>query len=255
MQIILYSYSLEFIFFFLTHSIRPFPYLLSRIFTSSFPLSFPFIFTDTRSLEGIVDKLRSDELVDGVATQNLTVGDSDDEHQKFNPLPGILSLMPCLISSCLVMTCRIVYYPVMPSPALTVILSFRHFSALQNRTAFVSIPPSQYLHHIHAVHSCLQLPFHLLLLLSASIVCAGAKGRNAGKDGSRTTRPTIYTSTIRFSPTGREWAAATSQVCAPTLDPFAVKSDYPPSKIYFEVHCCILRRFFFLIFCSTIRML
>jgi hypothetical protein len=40
----------------------------------------------------------------------------------------------------------------------------------------------------------------------------GAKGRNAGGDGSRSTRPNIHTSAIRFSPTGRDWAAATTQV-------------------------------------------
>ena len=61
--------------------------------------------TDPRSLEGIVDKLRSDELVDGVATQNLTVGDSDDEHQKYNALPGI-QFCPCLPLSCLALPCR-----------------------------------------------------------------------------------------------------------------------------------------------------
>lgn len=44
-----------------------------------------------------MDKLRSDELVDGVATQNLTVGDSDDEHQKFNPLPGMYAFKLCLV--------------------------------------------------------------------------------------------------------------------------------------------------------------
>ena len=60
---------------------------------------------DPRSLEGIVDKLRSDELVDGVATQNLTVGDSDDEHQKYNALPGAQFFISCLVMSCLALPC------------------------------------------------------------------------------------------------------------------------------------------------------
>ena len=80
-----------------------------------------------RSLEGVLDDLRSDQLVDGVAIQNLPVGDSDDEYNAHNTLPG-------------------------------------------------------------------------------------ANGRKTGGDGSRSTRQTVLTSSIRFSPTGREWAAATTQV-------------------------------------------
>jgi hypothetical protein len=67
------------------------------LFLSFFLFFTSILYTDPRSLEGIVDKLRSDELVDGVATQNLTIGDSDDEHQKFNPLPGMHAITPCLV--------------------------------------------------------------------------------------------------------------------------------------------------------------
>lgn len=52
-----------------------------------------------RSLEGIVDQLRSDQIVDGVATQNLSVGDSDDEFQAYNTLPGALPFSPSMLFS------------------------------------------------------------------------------------------------------------------------------------------------------------
>ncbi len=39
----------------------------------------------------------------------------------------------------------------------------------------------------------------------------GGSGGGGLGDGSRTTRPTILTAAVRFSPTGREWAAATTQ--------------------------------------------
>jgi hypothetical protein len=41
-----------------------------------------------RSLDGILDELRSDRMVDGVALDNLAVGDSDDEHGIDQTLPG-----------------------------------------------------------------------------------------------------------------------------------------------------------------------
>ena len=93
------------------------------------PVIFLILLIICRSLEGVLDDLRSDQLVDGVAIQNLPVGDSDDEHNSYNTLPG-------------------------------------------------------------------------------------ANGRKTGGDGSRSTRQTVLTSSIRFSPTGREWAAATTQVRA-----------------------------------------
>lgn len=39
----------------------------------------------------------------------------------------------------------------------------------------------------------------------------GQAGGGGAGDGSRTTRPQILTAAVRFSPTGREWAAATTQ--------------------------------------------
>eukprot|EP00596_Hydrurales_sp_CCMP1899_P003442 CAMPEP_0119050586 /NCGR_PEP_ID=MMETSP1177-20130426/70734_1 /TAXON_ID=2985 /ORGANISM="Ochromonas sp, Strain CCMP1899" /LENGTH=830 /DNA_ID=CAMNT_0007029157 /DNA_START=526 /DNA_END=3015 /DNA_ORIENTATION=+ len=83
-----------------------------------------FQLSHNRSLEGIVDDLRSDQLVDGIATQQLSIGDSDDEFDAHNTLPG---------------------------------------------------------------------------------------GGKKSTDGSRSTRPTVLTTSLRFSPTGREWAAATTQ--------------------------------------------
>lgn len=78
-------------------------------------------------MEGIVDELRSDGLVDGVAVDNIRGDDSDDEQNEYSNLPG-------------------------------------------------------------------------------------GSGRNSKMtDGSRTTRPEVITSAIRFSPTGREWAAASTQ--------------------------------------------
>ena len=41
-----------------------------------------------RSLDGILDELRSDRMIDGVALDNLAVGDSDDEHGIDQTLPG-----------------------------------------------------------------------------------------------------------------------------------------------------------------------
>lgn len=71
----------------------------------------------------MLDELRSDRLVDGVALDSLAMGDSDDEHNAYSALPG-------------------------------------------------------------------------------------AKARDTG---SRDTRPEVLTAAIRFSPTGRDWAAATTQ--------------------------------------------
>ena len=88
-----------------------------------------------RSLEGILDELRSDQLVDGVAVNALRVADSDDEFDPYSALPGA--------------------------------------AGRGGNTG-------------------------------------GGAGRGAG-DGSRTTRPQVLTSAIRFSPTGRDWAAATTQ--------------------------------------------
>ena len=42
-------------------------------------------------------------------------------------------------------------------------------------------------------------------------VLPGTQTRRRADDGSRTTKPTVLTSAIKFSPTGREWAAATTQ--------------------------------------------
>ena len=78
-----------------------------------------------RSLEGIVDELRSDRLVDGVALDSIHVDDSDDEFNAYNTTPG--------------------------------------------------------------------------------------GGKSALNDGSRTTRPEVLTSALRFSPTGRDWAVASTQ--------------------------------------------
>jgi periodic tryptophan protein 2 len=80
-----------------------------------------------RSLEGVVDNVRSDQYADGVPLAALG-GDSDDEHHPYSALPG-----------------------------------------------------------------------------------AGGGGRRAGADGSRSTRPEVVTGAVRFCPTGREWAAATTQ--------------------------------------------
>ena len=78
-------------------------------------------------MEGIIDELRSDGMVDCVAIDNLRGEDSDDEHNEYSNLPG-------------------------------------------------------------------------------------GSGRNSKlTDGSRTTRPEVITAAIRFSPTGREWAAASTQ--------------------------------------------
>ena len=54
------------------------------------------------------------------------------------------------------------------------------------------------------------------LKLGSGLPGASGKGRGqaggAGAgDGSRTTRPQILTAAVRVSPTGREWAAATTQ--------------------------------------------
>lgn len=93
----------------------------SKILVKRFQLS------HNRSLEGILDELRSDRLVDGISLDNLAVGDSDDEHLATSVLPGV------------------------------------------------------------------------------------TKGTSAANDGSRTTRADIMSSCVRFSPTGREWVAATTQ--------------------------------------------
>ena len=89
-----------------------------------------------RSLEGILDELRSDKLVDGISLDNLggdaSGDDSDNEHKAASMLPGT-----------------------------------------DGRRG-------------------------------------GAGGGGAG-DGTRTTRPQILTAAVKFSPTGREWGAATTQ--------------------------------------------
>ena len=46
--------------------------------------------------------------------------------------------------------------------------------------------------------------------LAASTLPGAGKGSD-GRDGSRTTRPELVTQCLRFSPTGRDWAAATTQ--------------------------------------------
>jgi periodic tryptophan protein 2 len=87
-------------------------------------------------LDGVLDELRSDQLVDGISMDNLNAelgGDSDEERLGSAGLPG---------------------------------------SSGKSR--------------------------------------GGAGGMGAG-DGARTTRPQILTAAVRFSPTGREWAAATTQ--------------------------------------------
>eukprot|EP01034_Spumella_vulgaris_P031898 gene31898-39410_t len=84
-----------------------------------------FQLSHNRSLEGIVDELRSDRLVDGIAVDSINVNDSDDEYNAYNATPG--------------------------------------------------------------------------------------GGKSALNDGSRTTRPEVVTSALRFSPTGREWAVSTTQ--------------------------------------------
>lgn len=78
-------------------------------------------------MEGILDELRSDKMVDGIAIDNLPAAesDSDDEKKAYNSLPG--------------------------------------------------------------------------------------GGRSGMNSGTRTTRPELLTAAIRFSPTGREWGAATTQ--------------------------------------------
>ena len=109
----------------------------------------------SRSLEGVVDNLRSDQLVDGVTTQNISikglqsshgiqVDDSDDEHFASSVLPGTSS----------------------------------------------------------------------------------------GGDGSRSTRPDIRTNAISFSPTGREWAAATTQGLQVYLNRKILMIDY---LIFFHI--------------------
>jgi periodic tryptophan protein 2 len=47
-------------------------------------------------------------------------------------------------------------------------------------------------------------------LLAASTAPGAGKG-SGGRDGSRTTRPEITSACLRFSPTGRDWAVATTQ--------------------------------------------
>ena len=84
-----------------------------------------FQLSHNRSLEGILDELRSDRLVDGMALDNIAIDDSDDEHLGKSTLPGT--------------------------------------------------------------------------------------NMNKQSDGSRLTRPDIITSALKFSPTGREWIAATTQ--------------------------------------------
>jgi periodic tryptophan protein 2 len=42
-------------------------------------------------------------------------------------------------------------------------------------------------------------------------VLPGAQARRRGDDGTRSTKPTIHCSAVKFSPTGHEWAAATTQ--------------------------------------------
>ena len=84
-----------------------------------------FQLSHNRSLEGIVDELRSDRLVDGVSLDALAVADSDDEFNAHSATPG--------------------------------------------------------------------------------------GGKSKLNDGSRTTRPEVVTSALRFSPTGRDWAVATTQ--------------------------------------------
>ena len=83
-----------------------------------------FQLSHNRSLEGVVDELRSDRLADGVSLDALGVADSDDEHLAASTAPG---------------------------------------------------------------------------------------ATNGASEGSRITRPDIVTTAIRFSPSGRDWAAATSQ--------------------------------------------
>jgi periodic tryptophan protein 2 len=84
-----------------------------------------FQLSHNRSLEGVLDELRSDRIVDGLALDNIAIDDSDDEHGAKSTLPG---------------------------------------TTMAKKT-----------------------------------------------DGSRLTRPDIITSALKFSPTGREWIAATTQ--------------------------------------------
>ena len=95
--------------------------IATRVLVKKFQLS------HNRSLEGVLDELRSDRLVDGVNLDNLNDYDSDDENIATSVTPG----------------------------------------------------------------------------------ASGGKGK--ANDGSRTTRPDILTTAVKFSSTGREWAAATSQ--------------------------------------------
>ena len=95
--------------------------IATRVLVKKFQLS------HNRSLEGVLDELRSDRLVDGVNLDNLNDYDSDDENVATSVTPG----------------------------------------------------------------------------------ASGGKGK--ANDGSRTTRPDILTTAVKFSSTGREWAAATSQ--------------------------------------------
>lgn len=94
-----------------------------------------FQMSHNRSLDGVLDELRSDRLVDGVSLDNLLAGDSDDEY-------------------------------------------------FDNAVAGNTLPGS---------------------------TAGRGSGRRRADDGSRTTRPTVLTSAVRFSPSGREWAAATTQ--------------------------------------------
>jgi periodic tryptophan protein 2 len=91
----------------------------------------------SRSLEGVLDELRSDKLVDGVAVDGVAVGDSDDEFNAHSALPG------------------------------------------------------------------------------------ASRGGGAADLGARSTRPELVTTAIKFSPTGRDWAAASTQ----GLQIFSLDSD------------------------------
>jgi periodic tryptophan protein 2 len=95
-----------------------------------------FQLSHNRSLEGVLDQLRSDRMVDGISLDNLGHGSDDD-------------------------------------------FSDNEYKAVS--------------------------------LLPGADGRRGGSGGSGGADGSRTTRPMVLTAALKFSPTGREWGAASTQ--------------------------------------------